>query len=191
VYFADPYALHRECAPIGSLLTGRRSADVFSCLPAAGHSMELSVDASVRELIQTKLTPRGTMTCRYVTDSVLAHVDPLDQSLLFDNEQDNLSIRVLSEDLSTTAHVVIPLEPPYRRRHARGCFKPVYFAILDDELYERAHPEFDTVLAILAARIGVHCGEVIDFLEAAFVTYIKHAPEGLTFHKPHANPSNL
>lgn len=191
VYFADPYALHRECASVGKLLSGRQSAEVFPCFPAVGHTMELSVDADVRELVQTKRTPRGSMTCQYGTETVLAHVDPLDHGLLFDNEQDNLSIRVLSEDLTSTVHVVIPLEHLYRRRRGRAGVKPAYFAILHDELYDRGHPAFDTAIAILAARIGVNGSEVMDFLEAAFMTYMQHAPEGLTFQKSHANASNL
>ena len=131
------------------------------------------------------------MTCPYSTERISFEVDPLNERLLFDNEQDNLSIRVVSDDQSTTAHLVVPLASAYRQRQTLERCRPAYFAILHDQLHDRGSHEFDAALGMIAARIGVASGEVIDFMEAAFWAYLKHAPSELTFSKPHANPSNL
>jgi acyl carrier protein len=191
VYFADPYALHQGCLPIADLLSQEHCSRTYRCIPEDGHSMELIFDSIIPQLVQMKNTPRGTMTCQYSTELIIRQVSPLDKNLLFDNEQDNLSIRVLSENLDTTAHIVVPLAPAYRQRHLRGSCRPMFFAIHNDLVYDYGRPEFNLALDIVAAKVGVRPTEVIDFIDAAFWAYMDNAPEGLTFHKPHANSSNL
>lgn len=191
IYFADPYALHRQCAPIGELLRQSQASHTYPCFPGADHGMTLSHDRASSTMRQIKHTPRGSMTCPYSTERISFEVDPLNERLLFDNEQDNLSIRVVSDDQSTTAHLVVPLASAYRQRQTLERCRPAYFAILHDQLHDRGSHEFDAALGMIAARIGVASGEVIDFMEAAFWAYLKHAPSELTFSKPHANPSNL
>ena len=195
IVLLDPYLLHEYPILLNPLLRSPGQAFRYPSFPKDTFSgMELVYDSRTHLIREERCTLRGKVTFDYdLNYPLFVDPDPYEERLLFDNEQDNLSIRIIDPSLSYTAHLVVLLKPLYKDRARTGCKDDVpIFSIAGKTICSENKKMFWLVAKTIAANVGVDSEELIHFLKNATKAYIAYAPEGLTYIKNvNSNESNL
>lgn len=192
--FMDPYVMHQRPISLNEIFLNPGKEFSYSVFPdAPGHVMRLKYDEQRNTLEQVKVMRHGTVTFSYdLTKLSRIEPNPYQEDLLFADEQDNLSIRVVAPDKGALAHCICPLKqlaPDYRSGKNPWI---QWNARYGSELFSSDDPCFYDILSGIGDVVGASPTTIIRFLTECALCYLKNMPREITYERAvMRNASNL
>ncbi|MBI4356730.1 MAG: hypothetical protein HY559_02470 [Gammaproteobacteria bacterium] len=187
--FLDPYLMHQYPICMNQIFNNSNKVFDYPVFPVGENNrMQLSFNPTLQCIHQTKFLSNGTIKFNYyLNDAVYSDPNPYEEKLLYHNEQDTLSIRVIDASLKHTVHLVCVLKTALinPKNHQ-------LYTICNGIISQERQEGFSNDLKTIAKTVNLTPKEIIHFFKKSVVAYMANLPHDLKFERePNSNPSNL
>lgn len=194
IIFIDPYLLHKEPIILNDIFLNPGKAYKYSVFPESSENyMQLVYEPEQNSLKQLKRISNNEIFFDYDLRNVTElDPDPYEKRLLYHNEQDNLSIRILDPSFKYTVHLVCALKPCVIQYKMGVKVNYNFYTISNRNISPQSLNSFDNDLFALEKIIGLPKKDIIHFMEKSVNLYLENMPHLLSYEREsHYNPSNL
>lgn len=194
IVFMDPYLLHKAPIILNDILNEPYRAFRYEVLPDGPNNyMELTYFHNENKILQLKKIFNSEIRFEYnLNDILLNDPYPYDDKLLYHNEQDNLSIRVLHKSKLYTLHLVCSLKNVISNYLKTGNISYKLYTISNRVISNNNFDTFNNDLNLISTIVKMHPEDVLEFMNNSIYSYLSNLPKLYTFDRVgHYNPSNL